>query len=503
MKIKYIIATFFIAMLTFSCSEDFLTIPSQTALSTPVYFKTQADFEAAVNGIYAPLRSFFNVGNTGGITGTSTYLTIGDMHSDNARYYYNPAYRSTTGAENAADFIPDETIFSGNWNTFYGWISRANQVLSLIDAATFDQAVKDNLKGQALFLRGLSYFWLARTYGDACIHLVPVTTVDGASKPLSPEAEVLAQAISDATSASTLLKNKATQQAGRATSGAAKMLLADIYMWQKDYVAAEGQLTGLSTEYSLMTDYKDVANPARKNNAESIFEIQFSSTSTEYSNGTPYSFFPFPFHIDSVKKLTGTSNATALTEGEGMGIPTPDLIAQYEVGDKRFAATIKYVHDNSSPRVRLPMCIKYMHPHSLHRQTDENMPVYRYAEALLFLAEAINEQGGRSSVALGYLNQVRTRAGLANSTASTQVDIRAAILKERQVEFAYEGKRWWDLVRTGNAVSVITAYGAKVRANPVAYYFKNNVTPVPSAFTNIATKFNIPDNEKLYNTFID
>lgn len=503
MKIKHIIAAGFMALLMTSCSEDFLTIPSQSALSTPVFFKTQADFESAVNGIYTPMRSFYNVGNTGGITGTSTFLTIGDMHSDNARYYYNPAYRATAGAENAADFVNESQTFSGSWNTFYGWIARCNQVLELIDAATFDQTVKDNLKGQALFLRAYSYFWLVRLYGDACIHLKPVTTVEGASKPLSPEADVIAQIISDATSASTLLKNKATQTAGRATSGAAKVLLADVYMWKSQWALAEASLAGLSTEYSLMADYKDVANPARKNNAESIFEIQFSSSTTEFSSGLPYCFFPFPFASDSVKKMTGVSNPAALTEGEGMGIPTPDLIAKYATGDKRFAATIKYVTDNSTPKVRLPMCIKYLHPHSLFRQADENIPIYRYAEVLLFLAEAINEQGGRSTVALGYLNQVRTRAGLANSTAATQADIRTAILNERQVEFAYEGKRWFDLVRTGNAEAVITAYGAKVRATPALYYFKNNVTPVPSAFTNIVTKFNIPDNERLYNQLID
>ena len=500
MKIKHIIAACFVTMLAISCSEDFITIPSQASLSTPIFFKTQADFESAVNGIYSPMRGFFNVGNTGGITGTSTFLTIGDMHSDNARYAYNPAYRSTTGSENAADFVPDPTMFSGNWSTFYGWINRANDVLDRIDAATFDETAKNDLKGQALFLRAYSYWWIAKLYGEAPLHLKPVSSVEEASMAFNTADEVLTQIIADATLASTLLKNKATQTKGRVTSGSAKMLLADVYMWQKQWALVESTLAGMSTEYSLMTDYKDVTNPAKKNNAESIFEIQFSSTSTDYSSGLPYSFFPFPFSADSVKAMTGATNAAALTEGEGMGIATPDLIAQYDLGDKRFSTTIKYVKDNSSPiRFRFPMCVKYLHPHSLFRQTDENVPIYRYAETLLFLAEAVNEQGGRSAVALGYLNQVRTRAGLPNTTAATQTQIRAAIMKERQVEFAYEGKRWFDLARTGTAEAVITAYGAKVRATPAAYYFKNNVSPVPTAFTGIVTKFQVPDNEKLYN----
>jgi hypothetical protein len=149
------------------------------------------------------------------------------------------------------------------------------------------------------------------------------------------------------------------------------------------------------------------------------------------------------------------------------------------------------------------MCIKYLHPHSLYKQTNDNMPVYRFAEALLFLAEAVNEQGGRSAEALAYLNQVRTRANLGNSTATSQAEIRAAILKERQVELAYEGKRWFDLVRTDNVQSVISAYGANVRANPLKYYLGPGITVVPTAFTNIKTVFNIPDAEKLYNSLIN
>jgi hypothetical protein len=501
MKIKHIIATCFFTILLFSCSEDFLTIPSASSLSVPVYFKTQADFESAVNGIYNPLSGFFNYTTPNfAINGTANHLLIGDMHSDNARYYYNPSYRATIAQENVADFVPDIQNFSGFWNTFYGWIARANQVLSCIDDATFDQAVKDNLKGQALFLRAYSYWWLARVYGDACIHLVPVTSVEGASKPLSPVADVLAQVIDDATLAVTLLKNKATQTPGRVTSGTARMLLADVYIWQKQWALAETQLTGLSSEYSLMPNYSDITDPAKKNNAESIFEIQFSSASTDFSHCVAYTMIPIPFRADSIKVLTGVSNPQAMTAGEGMCIPTPELLSKYEAGDKRKAATIKMVHDASG--VSAPMCVKYLHTHSLYQQTGDNMPVYRYAEALLFLAEAVNEQG-RLSEALGYLNQVRTRAGLANSTAATQADIRDAIMKERQVEFAFEGKRWFDLVRTDNVQAVIGAYGANVKANPMSYYFSPGITPVPLSFTSITTTFSIPDAERLYNPYID
>jgi hypothetical protein len=146
-------------------------------------------------------------------------------------------------------------MFSNFWNNFYSWISRANQVLATIDNPDIvwtNASVKDNLKGQALFLRAYSYWWLTQLYGDACIHLEPVTSVEEASVPLSPRADIIDIVVTDATAASGLLPNKAGQEAGRVTSGAAKMLLAEVAIWEKDYPTAETLLKSLAGEYSLL-----------------------------------------------------------------------------------------------------------------------------------------------------------------------------------------------------------------------------------------------------------
>lgn len=484
-------------LLLSSCTEDFLNLSNPSALTLPVYFKTEADFQAGVNGIYAGMKGFFN--DYPGFGGYCSNLMVGDLHSDISRYLYTPNYRGSVRFENIADFVPEPQTFSDLWGSFYGWIARANQVLDLIDGANFDQTIKDDLKGEALCLRAYSYWWLTRLYGDVVIHLKPVTTVEESYKPLSPAADVIAQVIDDATLASTLLPNKANQEPGRVTSGTVRMILSDVYMWQQNWNDAESQLKTLAGEYFLMPDYADVINPATKNNTESIFEIQYSSVTTTYSSDFLYTMFPQPLSRDTLKALTGISNPVDVS-WEGFLIPNPDLITLYEPGDQRFAATIKYVHTMTG--IRVPMCIKYLHPHALLSQTDENMPVYRYSEALLFLAEAINEQGGRSAEALSYLNQVRNRAGLANSAALSQSEIRDAIERERMIELAFEGKRWFDLVRTGKAVEVITAYGARVNASPGDYYFLPGQVLAPSAFTNIVTKFQIPTSEKLYNPAI-
>ena len=503
MKYKIILLTGLIAFIFGACSEDFLDKPSQESLTTAVFFKTQADFESAVNGIYSPLQAFYN-NQTRTNTWVPPNLQMGDMHSDNARYYYNPNYRAVNEAP--ADFIPEVQQFSGYWNDYYSWISRCNQVLATIDDESIEwesTTVRDNLKGQALFMRGWSYYWLATLYGDACIHLEPVTALDQASVPLSTEAEVIAQAKTDATLAEQLLLDKSAQQAGRFTSGTATMLLSEIAIYGQDYDTAETLLKSLSSQYSLMTNYADCFDPTQKNNEESIFEIQYDGADASYSSNFFYPMTPYPMSAEVMAELTGTSNATALAEGEGYCIPSPNLIAAYESGDERFTATIMDVTNGDGNVV--PTCIKYLHPHSLYFQANENMPIWRYAEALLFLAEAINEQNdGRQAEAMGYVNMVRGRAGLTdNTTASSMLEVRAAILQERQVELAFEGKRFWDLVRFDMVEDVITAYGNAIKADQEAYYLPAGIPIVPTAFTDFRTKFNIPDNEVLYNPYID
>lgn len=503
MKFKHILLAGLTLVMINACTEDFLDRPSQEALTTGVYFTQQADFEAAVNGIYAPLQGFYN-NRTQANTWVPPNLQMGDMHSDNARYYYNPNYRAVT--EGPADFIPEPDLFSGYWNTFYSWISRTNQVLATIDREGIEwesTAVRDNLKGQALFMRAWSYWFLAQIYGDACIHLEPVTTIDGASKPLSPRSEIVEIVKTDATAASTLLLNKANQQAGRVTSGTAKMLLAEVAIWEKDYGSAETLLEGLAGEYSLMSSYADCFDPGQKNNAESIFEIQYNGSTSTYSSNFFYPMTPYPMSADTMAKLTGTNNATALSQGEGYCTPTPNLINEYESGDERFDATIRLIYNANDSLV--PTCVKYLHPHSLYFQANENMPIWRYAEALLYLAEAINEQpGNRQAEAMGYVNQVRNRADLIdNTTALTQEEVREAILHERRIELAFEGKRFWDLVRYDILEDVITAYGAAVRADPIGHYLGLGIDVLPTAFTDFRTKFDIPDGERLVNPYID
>lgn len=482
------------------CSKNLDIVP-ETSLSSATFFTQEADFKQAVNGAYVPLRAIAN----------DRAWVLGEQHSDNTYYFRNILFGATEQYENIADFaIPTANGITTNTNVLnqyrldYLIIARANEILTKIDAVTFDATSKANIKGEAQFLRAYAYFELVRYFGKVPLHLTPVTNRQESALPLATEAEVFTQIVKDATDASQSLLPKSKQEPGRATSGAAKTLLANVYIVQKKWAEAETVLKEVvaSNEYSLIPDYGNVfsTSTGNKNNAEFVFEIQFMEGSAGYAGTFMYNFLPQPMTAAEVQSITGTSNAQPFSgagaSGEGNNAPTPDLIAAFEPGDKRKDLSIGYVTLSTSKRTNklFPYIKKYAKPHALHNNHGMNWPVYRYAEVLLFLAEALNEQG-KGAEALPFLNAVRDRAfgaGVATITTTGQAPLRDIIAHERRVELAFENKRWFDLVRTGKAIEVITAYGNRVKSNPEDYYYPPGAFPPNNAFTNISLLYGLP-----------
>ena len=467
MRFKVLIAG--VLLVTLASCDSFLNVPPENAVVPSNFFQSESDFRQAVNGIYAPLQERYD---------SEGNWAMAEMRSDNTHYFYNPDYRGYAfQIESIADFLVDEdnTYTDDKYFADYDVIARANQVLAAIDDAEIDQSAKDNLKGQALFLRAFAYLDLVRFYGAVPLPLEPATSLESASLPRSPASAVYDQIITDATEAASLLPNRPNQTPGRATSGAAWTLLGDVYITLEQWGKAEEALKNV-TEYSLLADYADIFDPANKNNSESIFEIQYMGGASQGLYSTfPYDFVPI---TGSPSKLTmgppGPTQSVA-----GWNIPSQDLIAAYEdtTGDERFDASINF-YTGPSPisdtnYVNLPYIKKYQHPHSIYEQTNQNFPVYRYAGVLLMLAEATNEQG-KTGEARDYLNQVRSRAGLGGTSATGQTALREAILHERRIELAFENKRWLDLVRTGKAVPVMNDYGAELKSDPDYYYLSPN-----------------------------
>ena len=487
-----------LALLSSGCGRDFLEIFPETELSSPVFFKTESDFQQAVNAAYVPLRNIVN---------DRAYL-LGEMHSDNTYYARNPLFGATEQQEDIADFaIPTADGLTTNTHVLnqyrldYQIIARTNQVLALIDGVDFDAASKANLKGQAQFLRAYAYFELVRYFGKAPLHLTPVTNRQEAAAELANTEQLYAQVEKDLVEAIPGLLPKSKQEAGRVTSGAARTLLANVYIQQKKWAQAEPLLRDVITsgEYALIPSYADAfsTSTANKNNKESVFEVQFIEGSAGLNGSFLYNFLPRPMTSDELKPITGTSNPQPQS-GEGNNIPTPDIIAAYEPGDTRKDASIGYVTLSGSLRKDkvYPYIKKYAKPHALNGNHGINWPIYRYSEVLLFMAEALNEQG-KTADAATYLNQVRKRAGLTDTKAGSQVAMRDAIFQERRVELAFENKRWFDLLRSGKAVETIKAYGQRIKANPAAYYYpvSENSLPRSNAFSQIDLLYPLPADE--------
>ncbi len=493
MKKLIILSGLITGLVSTSCQDNLLDIVPETSLSSVTFFKTEADFQQAVNGAYVPLRSIVN----------DRAWLLGEMHSDNTYYARNILFGATEQQEDIADFaipvsegITTNTHVLNQYRLDYQIIARTNQVLDLIDEVAFDADSKNNLRGQSLFLRGYAYFELVRYFGSVPLHLTPVTVRQEAALPLAPEEEIYTQIIKDVSEATPLLPPKSEQEAGRATSGAAKTLLANVYIVQKKWAEAETLLREVvnSNEYALIPDYAEVfsTSTGNKNNIESVFEVQFQEGAAGLNGDFLYRFMPRPISPEELVTITGTSNPQPI-DGEGNNIPTPDIIAAYEEGDLREDVSIGYIELSGSFRDDkvYPYIKKFAKPHSLHNNHGMNWPIYRYSEVLLFLAEALMEQG-KDGEAIPYLNQVRNRVGLADFQGG---DLREAVYHERRVELAFENKRWFDLVRTGRAVEVITAYGNRIKTNPQAYYYPADAEPRSNAFSNISLYYALPADE--------
>ena len=473
-------------MITVSCEKAFLNRTDPTRIGTELFFKNQVQIDQAINGIYGQIQ---------GITNTS-YL-FKEMMSDNTTIDLNPIDRGGAAGWEAIEY---STINSGNgeisalWNNYYSAMYNVNNTLEKLVGSTMSEAAKNEALGEVKFIRAFLYFDLVRYFGDVVLVTKTLATPDEAFSQLRvPQAQVYTQIETDLKDAIANMPAKHIDaKLGRATKGSATALLGSVYLTQKKYAEAVTTLrTMLGMGYALMPNYADVFHPTKKNNVESVFEIQYQGGNDlgEWSNFS-YVFAPRL----SGAAVTGYGNVNP----GGRNIPTNDIIAAYEPGDERKDVSLKtgYTAANGT-FVPIPFVSKFNHPHTIAGRTDNNWIVIRYADVLLMLAEAINEVSGPTSEAIGFLNQVRTRAKLGPTTAVTKDEFRTAVLKERRVELAFENHRWFDLKRTmtpAQLAAFMNAHGAREKANPTVarggvvfnaldYVYTDNehILPVPAA----------------------
>jgi hypothetical protein len=330
-----------------------------------------------------------------------------------------------------------------------------------------DDASKSDFEGQLKFMRAYYYFQLVQCFGDVIIVTEPIASPDEAyTYARSPAADVYALIESDlktAVSALPGLSDIPATSKGRITKGAALSLLGKVYLTEKQFGEAISTLQQvIPLGYNLMPTYADVFDPAKKNNAESVFEVQYqANTDVGEWSGFTYNFYPRESN-GAVIKFTGAN-------GGGWNIPTLEIIGAYEAGDLRKTVSLAEGYtNNNGDWVAVPFITKYYHTHSTQGRPGDNWPIIRYADVLLMLAEAINEQSGPGD-AYSFVNQIRARAGLAPLDGLNKDSFRTAVLKERRIELAFENHRWYDLKRTKTPAELATflnSYATFEKSNP-------------------------------------
>jgi tetratricopeptide (TPR) repeat protein len=376
---------------------------------------------AALAGAYNGLQSLSYYGRN--------FLVLGDLSADNARH------RGTLqhlGDIDRNQILADNATISGAWGAIYSALNRVNILIARVpEIADLTTAERNQILGEAHFLRALHLHNLTKVWGDVPMPLTPVlSAAEAANVTRTPQAQVYTQILSDLTQAGQLMTN--ATQTRQASLNAARALRARVLLYRGDWQGALDAANQLPASYALAANYADLFTADGSNTTEDIFRITF----------TPQDYNEMGYYY--------------LRLGRSEVAPTPELNAAYEAGDARKAWTVQPRTATSSEfqGTKFPTTIG-----------GEDLHVIRLAEVILIRAEALARLG-QLQAAVNEYNRLRVRARLTPHVlgvdVTTQAQVLAAIARERRVELALEGDRWPDLLRTGQAAAVMGLSGDRL-----------------------------------------
>jgi starch-binding outer membrane protein, SusD/RagB family len=441
-----------------SCKKDFIEISPKSTITSDLLFKTDKDFQDALIGCYSELQPFYKY-----------FWKFGDLPGEDCDQYATREQQNV----HIDNFIVDvnENILKTAWGDLYQIIERVNTLLSKIkDADVTIVTNKELYVGEAKFIRALAYFNLVRIFGDVPLITAPIT-VNNALKTSRENVDVIYDEliISDLMESEAKLPvTNSSANEGRVTKGAAKSLLGKVYLTRKDFVKAEAKLKEVTTMgYALLTNFNDLFNFDNEHHSEYIFDVEYIDGNVGLGSDFTKNFLPDIADIgQTLNKAIRTVYGITTNEGTDGGAPSQKFLSAFDPNDlRKYRTATTGIFDTSGKWVPIPsgalvpiFTQKFMA--AVVTDSKINWRVIRYADVLLMLAEALNENS-KTNEALTYLNQVRTRAGLSGYSSLTQSEAREKIYLERRFELYMEGQRWFDLVRTGRALSVMSSYGMK------------------------------------------
>lgn len=433
------------------CSScDFLERKPYDTVDTTDGFITAADAEAAVNACYQPLQwaKLYNMRIwTLDIIANESLVGAGG---------------GTDGLETTemANFIATADNFAALdlWRGPAPGILRCNFVLKNVPDMQIESDLKNRLLGEAHFLRAHYYFILVRLFGGVPMPTEPLTSDSTLKMPRASVEDVYTLIMDDLNQAIARLPQRSAYGArniGRASKEAAMVEMARVHL---TYTHNYNEVIRLCREitdmgYKLAADYSDNFNPAKQNGVESIFEIQ-------YYGKTNHDFWSNENQASWISTFQGPRNSGMAAGCYGWNQPTAEFVSQYEPGDLRKDKTIFYTgcptfdgytysgsFSTTGYNVRKFLLTKAQSPD--YNTSNQNWVVSRYADVLLMEAEALNELG-LTEDAEEPLYQVRKRAGLTNRADvenKNKAEMREMIIHERRIELAFEGHRWFDMLR--------------------------------------------------------
>lgn len=427
MKRNFIYIVLLCATALASCKK-WMDLKPLDGIVSDEFWNTKEQVDAAVTGIYTSLQA-----------NTESYFLWGEARTD----MVSPGFRANQDELDIVNLnmLPNNRYV--NWRTFYQSINYCNNVIQLAPDVlkkdnTFTQAQLDRAVGEALTLRALMYFYLVRSFGDVPLKLTAtISDQDIVNIPKSKADSVLLQIVADLKKAEPALPTTYGNNdwdKGRVTRYTVNAILADVYLWMDKYAQATAECDKIisSGRYSLVSG-RDFYNSIflDGNSAEGIFELQFDAQRLN----------PFwGMHTPANKRWAAAPHLADVVYGIDLVNPTPLVDVR---GDKAaFRSTDftiwKYVGANDAGTV-----------FRAQDQSFANWIFYRYADILLLKAEALNEQN-QPLEASRLVKTIRERASaieLKPMDSTSKASMAVYILEERQRELAFEGKRWYDVLR--------------------------------------------------------
>lgn len=441
--------------LVLGACNAFLDITPQSDYTVEEGYKKESDFEQAISAVYGKQQLLYN-------TNSCWFMYI-NHRSDDSR-----------NANNVGRFVdsPNESIWTTAWKTYWSMIDRCNLILDKIDQAEFtNEDRREFIKGEAYILRGYAYWSLGWQWGGVPLITTTTPLAEIRKTPRATQAATLGQAISDYKEAVRLLPEEwGANDMGRATRYAAAGMLGRLYMFQGNFEDARTYLKMVIDQeparYKMEAKYEDCFIDSKDNGKERVWEVQFIGG--QIGEGTSFitGFIP--------EKLTlpNTAYVAPFTGYSGNMRASENLWEAYETSPKtdlrKALSVVTNVRINGTYDTQSKLVYKYCKwdTYTPKEKADwaNNLPILRYTDVKMMYAEALNELGYTADInsePFKILNEVRARAGLDALSPAELYDkdtFRDALIRERRVEFAFEGLRWCDLIRWGTAVSTMNEH---------------------------------------------